>query len=94
MADLRPKMVADIMGLHAKHFGSVEEQALAKRLAQERAVADAAMAYAFANLHMPEDIRSRAKLWGMEAFCELLWNNAFQAGWREANRAKDTEHDR
>lgn len=59
-----------------------------KKLRQERERAEADMAWKYANLHMPEDIRSRARAWGMEAFCEVLWNNAFQAGYREALRAR------
>ena len=75
--------------LHEEHFGSEEEQRIAKKLAEERATANAEMAYRFANLAMPEDIRSRAKAWRLEAFCEVLWNNAFQAGFREATRTPD-----
>ena len=33
-----------------------------------------------------KDVDIRARSWGMEAFCEVLWNNAFQAGYREAMR--------
>lgn len=82
-----PKDYLSIIGkLHEAHFGTAEEQRIANKLAEERATANAEMAYRFANLAMPEDIRSRAKVWGMEAFCEVLWNNAFQAGFREAQR--------
>jgi hypothetical protein len=59
------------------------------RLADEKRRADAEMAYRLANLAMPEDIRSRARSWGLEAFCEVLWNSAFQAGYREAMRDRD-----
>jgi hypothetical protein len=72
--------------IHAAHFGTAEEQALVKRLAAEKARADADMAERFANLHMPDDIRQRAKSWGMESWATVLWNNAFQAGYREAMR--------
>ena len=65
-----------------------EEREVSERIAREKAAAEAAMSYKFANLHMPEDIRRRAQEWGMEAFCELLWNNAFQAGWRERQRVE------
>jgi len=81
-----PKM-QHLARIYANHFGSPEEQEAVKRLALERKAAEAEMAYQHANLHMPEDIRSRAKAWGMEAFCEVLWSNAFQAGWREKSRA-------
>lgn len=81
----------DIGKLHAAHFGTAEEQALVKRLAAEKARADADMAERFANLHMPDDIRQRAKSWGMEAWATVLWNNAFQAGYREAMRDAVTE---
>lgn len=72
--------------LHAAHFGTAEDQALVKRLAQDAARANAVMAERYANLHMPDDIRQRAKSWGMEAWATVLWNNAFQAGYREAMR--------
>lgn len=60
-----------------------------KRLIAEKRAADAEMAYHLANLAMPADLRSRARAWGMEAFCEVLWNNAFQAGYREAMRNRE-----
>ena len=82
------KTIAEI---HAKHFGTAEEQALVKRLAAEKARADAEMAERLANLHMPDDIRQRARAWGMEAWATVLWNNAFMAGYREAMR--DRNHD-
>lgn len=62
------------------------EHEAAKKLADERDRAAAEMSVKYANLHMPEDIRSRAKAYGMEAWAEVLWNNAFQAGYREAIR--------
>lgn len=65
-----------------------------KKLRDERNRAEAEMAYRFANLAMPEDIRSRARAWGMEGFCEVLWNSAFQAGYREASRATTDSEDR
>lgn len=70
------------------------EREVARRSAEEKARANAAMAEQFANLLMPEDIRARARAWGMESFCEVLWNNAFQAGYREAMRdkVKEAEH--
>ena len=52
----------------------------------EKARAAAEMSWRFANLHMPDDIKQRAKAWGMEAWATVLWNNAFQAGYREAMR--------
>lgn len=48
--------------------------------------ADKSMADALATSLIPEDIRSRAKTWGMENFCEVLWNNAFHAGWKECEK--------
>lgn len=64
-----------------------------KKLQSERQRAMAEMAYHLANLAMPADIRSRARAWGMEAFCEVLWNNAFQAGYREAMRDREARDD-
>lgn len=76
--------------LIAKHypFGAPDqaERAAAKALAEERDRANAEMALRFANLHMPEDIRARAASWGMSAWAEVLWNAAFQAGYREGIR--------
>lgn len=76
--------------------GTLAEFQAQQALEDERRKADAEMAYRLANLAMPEDIRSRARAWGMEAFCEVLWNNAFQAGLREAMRGQVEEdsHDR
>ena len=84
-----------ISKLHDAHFGTAEERELVKRVAAEKARANADMAERYANLHMPDDIRQRAKSWGMEAWATVLWNNAFQAGYREALRdaAEDTTHD-
>lgn len=79
----------DPVDLH-RHFntrGTWADEAK-RAIEDERRKADAEMAYRFANLEMPEDIRSRARAWGMEAFCEVLWNNAFQAGFREAMRGR------
>lgn len=67
-------------------FQPKPENEAARALAAERQRAEAELAARYANLTMPEDIRSRAKAWGMESFCEVLWNNAFQAGFREALR--------
>ena len=50
----------------------------AERLTLER------MARRYADLQMPDDIRARARVWGLEAFCEVLWSNAFQTGYRAA----------
>ena len=85
MSDLKTHM-ASVYQMHAEMFGTAEQHETAKKLAREKATADAELAYRYANLSMPEDIRSRAKSWGMEAFCEMLWSAAFQAGFREANR--------
>lgn len=68
--------------------GTLAEYQARQALEDERRKADAEMAYSFANTHMPADIRSRARAWGMAAFCEVLWNNAFQAGYREAMRCR------
>jgi hypothetical protein len=82
--------LASVYKFHAEAFGTAEQQEIVKKLAQEKARADAELAYRYANLCMPDDIRSRAKSWGMEAFCEVLWTSAFQAGFREANRTSQT----
>jgi hypothetical protein len=77
-------------------FGAPDaaEREAAKRLAAERDAANSEMAVRFANLHMPEDIRVRAASWGMSAWAEVLWNSAFQAGYREAMRDRAPQEDR
>ena len=67
--------------------------AATRQLSDERRRADAAMAVRFANLKMPEDIRARARVWGIEAWATVLWNNAFQCGYREAMRDHPTADD-
>lgn len=86
----------DPIDLHRyfKTPGTLAEFQKKQALEDERRKADAEMAYRFANLEMPEDIRSRARAWGMEAFCEVLWNNAFQAGFREAMRGRGGDDDK
>lgn len=64
-----------------------EEQYL--RIAAEREMADR-----FANLSMPADIQERARVWGLSAWAEVLWNNAFQAGYREGLRDRNTRNTR
>lgn len=86
------KSVPDTLDrLHAQHFGSALERETARKLSEEKARANADMAYRLANLRMPSDIRERARVWGMEAWAEVLWNNAFQAGWRECLRAAEDD---
>lgn len=68
----------------------IDGEKAAKLLIDEERRAAAEMAVLLANTHMPDDIRSRAKSWGLEAFIEVLWNNAFQAGYREAMRDRPT----
>lgn len=71
-----------------------EGDAIAKKLRAEQRAAEASMAWELANLLMPEDIRARARAWRMEAWAEVLWNNAFQAGYRQAIRARGATDDR
>ena len=86
--------LAGVAALHEQLFGTAEEHRLAKMLAEESVRARVDMAWRFANLHMPSDIRGRARAWGMETWAEVLWNNAFQAGWRECLRAREEEQKR
>lgn len=53
----------------------------------EKRAAEAEIARCFADSQMPEDIRARAKVWGMESWATVLWSNAFLAGYRAAMRA-------
>ena len=54
----------------------------------EKQAAEAEIARCFADSQMPEDIRSRAKAWGMESWATVLWSNAFLAGYRAAMRVR------
>ena len=65
-----------------------ETVALEEAQRREARTAEAWMAYDFANLSMPEDIRERARAWGMEHWAQVLWSNAFQAGYRQAVRER------
>ncbi len=85
--------IAFMAKLHEQHFGKAEDQALAKRLTEEKVRAAVQMAEAYANLQIPEDILSRAKAWRMESFMTVLWNNAFQAGYRQALRDSAAKND-
>lgn len=73
---------------HGMMMRDPKAEALEKKAALEKRRAEAQMAYDLANLNMPEDIRERARVWGMEAWAEVLWNNAFQCGYREALRGQ------
>jgi hypothetical protein len=55
-----------------------------RQVERRNAEAEAFNAVAFRT--MPEDIRNRAKEWGLEAFVCGVWNNAFQCGYLQSRR--------
>ncbi len=74
-----------LTNLFARHQAEGKTE---QKLADEKARADAEMAYTFANLEMPRDLRNRARAWKMEALMEAVWNSGFQAGWKERGRSR------
>lgn len=52
----------------------------------ERRNAEAQLFDATAYRDMPEDLRSRAREWGLEAFMCLVWSKAFQCGYIQSER--------
>jgi len=73
------------------------EQELEQRRIRERRQAEAQAFHAVAYLSMPEDLKESAKAWGVSAIMEAVWMNAFECGYKQANRdraaltAKDGE---
>lgn len=78
-----------------RFFRTDRESELERQRQIERRNAEAEAFNAMAYRAMPEDIRSRAKEWGLEAFICVVWNNAFQCGYlqsrRDAARAEAVE---
>lgn len=65
-----------------------EAEALRKR-DRERQEADALMRDAAIYRTMPEDLRSRARDWKMEAFMCAVWSNAWMCGYLQASRDRE-----
>lgn len=85
-------MTADLT--HAQRQEQMDVlDATMRRITREREEAARRMAEDFAGLHMPEDIRSRAKAWGMLAWATVLWSNAFQAGYRAGLKSQEAPAD-
>lgn len=81
---------------HDRQFANIfgrdpEEERLAEEREKERRKADALAMHHLANLQMPEDMKQRAKEWGLEAFMEAVWLNAFQCGYRQAVRFQNEQ---
>lgn len=56
-----------------------------KRIAEKRA-AEAQAFHAMAYREMPEDLRSRAKEWGVSSLMEVVWMSAWENGYKQAVR--------
>lgn len=71
-----------------RHFAKTNpvEAELSRKREQERRDADALMRDAAIYRSMPEDLRSRAREWRLEAFMCAVWSNAWQAGYLQAER--------
>ena len=70
---LYPLLAPDVSAAERRRL-AVEAFAAAK----ERIVAEAISA------EMPDDLRARAKAWGVEAVMEVVWHNAYLRGYRAA----------
>lgn len=55
--------------------------------------AEAEIAREWANAQMPQDIKDRARAWGLEAFITVMWSSAFMAGYREGRRDREATND-
>lgn len=66
---------------HAAQMGEAEAKAEADARMAE---AKAEMADALMSSEMPEDLRTRARAWGVEALMECVWINAYGRGYRRA----------
>lgn len=53
---------------------------------QEQRTAEAQAFHAIAYREMPEDLRTSAKLWGVEAIMDAVWMNAWECGYKQAVR--------
>ncbi|WP_271024876.1 hypothetical protein [Rhizobium sp. RCAM05973] len=64
----------------------------------EKRTAEAQAFHAIAYLSMPEDLKSRAKEWGVLTLMEAVWMNAWECGYKQSNRdislakAKEADH--
>ena len=73
--------------LHAKLSAFVDANDQAQQeLNAEKVAAEKQAIVAEAYRHMPEDLRSRAKEWGVSALMEAVWLNAWNCGYRQSMR--------
>lgn len=81
-------------------FKRISQPDLSSELAQERVAekraAEAQAFHAAAYREMPEDLRSRAKEWGVSSLIEAVWMNAWENGYKQAVRdaTQGDAHDR
>lgn len=73
-------------------WGNPVERELEDKRARERLEAQARAFDAIAYRDMPADLRDRAREWDLEAFMCLVWSRAWQAGYLQAGRDRETVH--
>jgi hypothetical protein len=66
------------------HLDEIEKQENKLRL--ERLAAQAQAYHAQAYREIPEDLRTRAKEWGVSALMEAVWINGWDCGYRQCTR--------
>jgi len=62
------------------------ESEIDRRRRHERRNAEALALDAAAYQHMPEDLRSRAKAWGVSTLMDAVWLNAYRCGYLQRGR--------
>lgn len=56
---------------------------LSREAERDRLIADAEASAAYADLHMPDDLRRLAELWKLSHLMEQVWQSGFQTGFRK-----------
>jgi hypothetical protein len=67
-------------------FGTDVSDKLALERRRDEEIAKAQAFHAIAYREMPEDLRSQAKVWGVSAIMEAVWMNAWENGYKQAER--------
>lgn len=60
-----------------------EQTKISSARERDRLIADAEASAAYADLHMPDDLRRLAELWKLGHLMEQVWQSGFQAGFRK-----------
>lgn len=86
------RAVIEMDSLHDLIFGKQSKVESDLEEKQERERRDAAAQIRDAEIYrtMPEDLRSRAREWRLEAFMCAVWSNAWHAGYRQCIRDRAT----